>query len=450
MKRKNMILCMPFIMGMSVLLSGARCSDFHELIPHGSDTDHPNNGDETDDVATETEAGTEIDSVTDTDVDADTDVGGDEFVEDHADDCVIPEMGVFDDLPETDALPNPFVTMDGVALTTKAEWTCRREELSAMFQHWEFGEKPRHPDSVAASLSGDTLTITVTDEGNTIQFNVTITGAGDVGAPKPAIINYTPFSTLGTLPAGVATITYDPLAVAAESIRGQGAFYSLYGSDHTAGQLMAWAWGVSRIIDALEITPEAGIDPARLAVTGCSRYGKGAMVAGAFDERIALTIPQESGSGGTPAWRVVSTEGTFQSIESACNERPWFTASFCQFHGLEINLPVDHHELMGMVAPRGLLILDNAIDWLGPEASYTAAIAAREIYRALDDEDGITYSEIGTNNHCALPTAQRHWVVSYLGKYLLDGEGEAGAMETTASASYDVAQWIDWTTPDLL
>src|SRR4051812_15786894 len=86
--------------------------------------------------------------------------------------------------------------------------------------------------------------------------------------------------------------------------RGQGKFYTLYGSGHSAGALTAWAWGVSRIIDALELTPAAGINPQKIGVTGCSRNGKGAIVAGALDERIALTIPQESGSGGSACWRL--------------------------------------------------------------------------------------------------------------------------------------------------
>ena len=78
----------------------------------------------------------------------------------------------------------------------------------------------------------------------------------------------------------------------------------MYGSGHSAGALMAWSWGVSRLIDALEKTPAANIDTTRLGVTGCSRNGKGALAAGAFDERIKLTIPQEPGSGGSGTWRV--------------------------------------------------------------------------------------------------------------------------------------------------
>src|SRR5690606_9721277 len=87
-----------------------------------------------------------------------------------------------------------------------------------------------------------------------------------------------------------------------------GLFYELYGKEHPASSMMAWAWGVSRVIDALASTPAARIDAARIAVSGCSRNGKGALVVGAFDERIALTVPQESGAGGSASWRISQAE----------------------------------------------------------------------------------------------------------------------------------------------
>lgn len=86
--------------------------------------------------------------------------------------------------------------------------------------------------------------------------------------------------------------------------RGLGTFYNLYGSNATASAMTAWVWGVSRIIDIIEETPQAHINTQRIGVTGCSRDGKGALMAGAFDTRIALTIPQESGSGGDAGWRI--------------------------------------------------------------------------------------------------------------------------------------------------
>jgi hypothetical protein len=80
--------------------------------------------------------------------------------------------------------------------------------------------------------------------------------------------------------------------------RGQGYFYTIYGSGNSASSMTAWTWAVSRIIDALETTPGANINTKKIGVTGCSRNGKGALMIGAFETRIALTIPQESGSGG--------------------------------------------------------------------------------------------------------------------------------------------------------
>ena len=45
-------------------------------------------------------------------------------------------------------------------------------------------------------------------------------------------------------------------------------------------------------------------DLSKIVVTGCSYAGKMALFSGEFDERIALTIAQESGGGGINAWRV--------------------------------------------------------------------------------------------------------------------------------------------------
>lgn len=84
---------------------------------------------------------------------------------------------------------------------------------------------------------------------------------------------------------------------------------------------------VSRIIDALETT-NTGIDLSRLAVTGCSRNGKGALVAGAFDRRIALVIPQESGSGGAGCWRIsddmLARGMDTQTASEIVQENVWF------------------------------------------------------------------------------------------------------------------------------
>ena len=92
------------------------------------------------------------------------------------------------------------------------------------------------------------------------------------------------------------------------------------------GQYSAWAWGVSRIIDGLELVQNVlPIDLKHIAVTGCSYAGKMALFAGAFDERIALTIAQESGGGGATSWRYSQTEpaGSVETLGATSHQ--WFS-----------------------------------------------------------------------------------------------------------------------------
>src|SRR5262249_10496111 len=146
-----------------------------------------------------------------------------------------------------------------------------------------------------------------------LTLTTTITTPAGAG-PFPAVIGMDTGGT-GALPSniftsrGIATMTFSSSQLTPQQPgRGQGAVYGLY-PDPTVGSMILWAWGVSRIIDGLEKTAgQNKIDLSRIAVTGCSYAGKMALYAGAFDERIALTIPEESGGGGEAAWRVSATK----------------------------------------------------------------------------------------------------------------------------------------------
>ena len=59
--------------------------------------------------------------------------------------------------------------------------------------------------------------------------------------------------------------------------------------------MTAWAWAESKILDALEqVVPE--VDVSRAGVVGCSRYGKAALGAAIFDERVRLSRHKSSAS----------------------------------------------------------------------------------------------------------------------------------------------------------
>ncbi|KAF3931688.1 hypothetical protein ABW19_dt0202797 [Dactylella cylindrospora] len=352
-------------------------------------------------------------------------------------------------------LPDPFTFVNGAKVTTKDQFKCRQAEISSLMQTYELGVKPPKPSSVTSSWSGNRLTINVSNGGTSISFAVTITAPSGGSGPYPAIIGYAGGNI--PIPAGVALINYnhDEIAVQQNSgSRGQGKFYTLYGSGHSAGALTAWAWGVSRILDALEQTPAANINPQRVGVTGCSRNGKGAIVAGALDERIALTIPQESGSGGSACWRLSDYQKSqgqnVQTASQIITENVWFSTSFNSYVNQVSRLPFDHHSLAGLVAPRGLYVIENtSMEWLGALSTYGCMKVGSLIYQALGVTSNMGYSQVGGHNHCAFPSSQQSELTAFINRFLLGQSVSTNVFRTDGSFSFNQAQWVDWTVPTL-
>ncbi len=63
------------------------------------------------------------------------------------------------------------------------------------------------------------------------------------------------------------------------------------------GTLGAWSWGVSKLVDYFET--DSDVDPKKIGVTGHSRYGKAALLAMAYESRLAIAFPSCAGSLGT-------------------------------------------------------------------------------------------------------------------------------------------------------
>ena len=381
-----------------------------------------------------------------------------DFVEDHRSEC---QIGNIPSSVNNAKLPDPFMGLDGKRISSKADWKCRREEIGAMYEKLMFGEKPRNPEKVEGKKSGNKYTVTVTDKGKSASFDVTINSAGTKDKPKPALIGLDQgFGSCGSLGSStngldIAMITFNTNNVAPES--GGGKFFQLYNGGQ--GTIIAWAWGVSRLIDALEKDPDAGIDVKHLAVSGCSRLGKAALAIGAFDERIALTIPQESGSGGASLWRVGAQVNKqkgkqfVQGLASAGSEGKWMISSFKSYDGRENTLPFDQHMLVSMVAPRPLLIIDNAgQEWLGEVPSNYCGQASLETYKALGVTENYTYSQEGGHAHCSLPNGQFDEVKDFINKFLLGKDAKTGKIDyskNTQTINFSKSEWIDWETPTL-
>ena len=378
--------------------------------------------------------------------------------ENTAADCSTPPLPTVSELPNVASLRNPFEFSDGKRRVKNLnDWECRRAEIGEEIMHYELGAKPLRPDRFKASFSPDSvLVVTIVKGSDTLTLHARIIlPKGD--GPFPAIIGIGMRGS-GSLPQNIFTdrniaiiqYNFSELAPAGfnKVSRGTGGFYKLF-PDSNVGYFAAWAWGVSRIIDGLEKLPETKIDMRHLGITGCSFAGKIALFSGAFDERIALTISQESGGGGYTSWRVTeSLSGKRETLRNA-QGAPWYFKDFSLFNNDVTKLPYDHHELMAMVAPRALLVTGNPdYEWLADESGYVCSKAAKEVWKAFGVPDRFGFSIVDKHLHCLVPEQQIPGIVAFVEKYLL-GNNNVNTNVATSPYKTDLSPWIQWKTPDL-
>ena len=77
--------------------------------------------------------------------------------------------------------------------------------------------------------------------------------------------------------------------------------------------LARWAWAGMRAVDYLYTLPE--VDKRKIAISGHSRNGKQALLAAAFDERIAAVIPSSGNTGEGNPWRYTTDMFENESLE---------------------------------------------------------------------------------------------------------------------------------------
>ena len=295
----------------------------------------------------------------------------------------------------------------------------------------------------------------VTNNNQTLALTCAISIPPTATAPYPIVIGMN--SANGSLPAqdfltrGIATLTYSHDQVTTyNSPKNTDPYYRLYGPalnvDNT-GQYSAWAWGVSRIIDGLQkVTNSLPVDIKHICVTGCSYAGKMALFSGAFDERVALTVAQESGGGGDTSWRYSHTEpaGTVEGLDQTSSQ--WFSKSMFLFGGTNVSyLPEDHHELMAMCAPRALYCTGNTdYTWLSNPSAFVCGEACARAYETLGIGDRFGFNIDGGHSHCTFPSDQESDLGYFLDKFM---KGQTNLSQTirTAPGSYSTINYGRWT-----
>jgi hypothetical protein len=150
------------------------------------------------------------------------------------------------------------------------------------------------------------------------------------------------------------------------------------------GALRAWAWGASRLREELARDPR--ILGTRISLVGHSRFGKGVLVAAAFDQAFADADVSSSGAGGAKLMRRDFGERWENLVASG--EFHWFTpnAMFYAQQGHSVaELPIDAHSLIALRAPRPLFVSSGRADkgdsWVDPRGMWLAVEAAQPAWQ---------------------------------------------------------------------
>ena len=127
--------------------------------------------------------------------------------------------------------------------------------------------------------------------------------------------------------------------------------------------------------------PAARILAARIAITATRGA---ALVAAAFDDRIAIAIPHQAGCGGSaPSRARVAIGKPYNTLDRAQSRAPetvadindkfphWFNSRFKEFNTQPDRLPFDQNCLVALCAPRPVLFTNGRSDtWINPAGQF--------------------------------------------------------------------------------
>ena len=325
-------------------------------------------------------------------------------------------------------LPNPLLLNNGKPVTSaKMWWKERRPQIVELFDREIYGRVPPNAPrirwqvvSTTPGEDGGIATVTKKLLGHadnsaypaiSVDMEVSLTLPANAAAPVPVIVEIT-FENYPQPPGRAAAPTPpEPLPTWKQQVLAKGWGYALFypttlQADNGAGltqgiiglanhgqprklddwgALRAWAWGVSRILDYLQT--DKAVDAKHVGVEGHSRFGKTALVAMAYEPRLAVAYISSSGAGGSALARYNYGE-QLENI-SGSGEYHWMAGNYLKYAGTLTpnDMPVDSHELIALCAPRPVFIgggVTGAGDgWAATPSSFFAEAAASPVYQLL-------------------------------------------------------------------
>ena len=337
-------------------------------------------------------------------------------------------------------LPDLLLNSAGKRISTPEEWVgSRRAEVLRLFEQHVFGELPAISCELRTRVRSDVADAV---NGTARRREVTVYFTKDDAGPKMELLVYTPAAATGPVPCflglnfnGNQAIEADPRLHITESwvrnnreqsiennragessrgaessrwavekiVRAGFGLVTIYYGDidpdyddgfrngihallppeqqgvrtpTSGGSISAWAWGLSRALDVLE--NDRLINARKVAVFGHSRLGKTSLWAGAQDERFAMVISNNSGCGGAALSRRAFGETVARINRSFPH---WFCLNHRKYDNNEAALPVDHHMLIALSAPRPVYVASAVEDqWADPRGEYLGLFHAGPVY----------------------------------------------------------------------
>ena len=332
--------------------------------------------------------------------------------------------------PYKDTMPELMTFKDGTKVQSADQWPKRRAEIVEDFEREVYGRIPKNVPKVKWEVtkteegeSGGIPTVTKTLVGHVdnsafpkikVAIQASFTVPKHAAGKVPIILQFGGGFGFGgkggaiswtqqALNKGWGHGTINPNSIQGDNSRLREGVIGLCNKGEPRrpddwGALRAWAWGVSCLIDYFEANPDSGVDPTKVCITGVSRYGKAALVAAAFETRIAAGFVASSGAGGAKLFR--RDFGELLENVAARNEYHWMAGNFLKYGAEEAkfgkktvaDLPVDQHQLIAMCAPR-LCFISYGIpskgdpNWVDAKGSFMAGVLAGPAYRLLGKKD---------------------------------------------------------------
>jgi hypothetical protein len=318
-------------------------------------------------------------------------------------------------------LPDPLIFNNGAKVTSTEQWEKRRLEIMELFDREIYGRVPDNTPAVTWQIVNEKDTINGAypihvkqllghvDNSSypalTVNIQMTLTTPAGITKPVPVIMEFgwifpaswklpkpdVPTWQEQLLEKGWGYAILIPTSFQADN--GAGLKDGIIGLVNKRqprklddwGTLKAWAWGASRAIDYFETDKD--VDAKRVGIEGLSRYGKAALVAMAYEPRIAIGLIGSSGAGGAKILRRVFGEQV-ENLASAWGYH-WFAPNFIKYAGplTPNDLPVDAHELVAVCAPRPVFISSGSPavegNWVDAKGMFLAGVYACPVYELL-------------------------------------------------------------------